>query len=163
MKTIKVRHISPEVMEGLGKAIYITPATKPDAQTDIQSYYGQLAIMKCTDAVQIGICVAKNREYIVDELEQHVQTSELLFAAKGDFVTVVAPSIVVDGKECPDIDRAIAIRVNQGEGVFFDEGIWHWTPYAITPTCDVLVVFRKDTPKIDFTGYKLQESIRMEL
>ena len=103
-------------MEGLGKAICITPATKPDAQTDIQSYYGQLAIMKCTDAVQIGICVAKNREYIVDELEQHVETSAF---RKGDFVTTVTPSIVMEGKERPDIDRAIAIRVNQGEGVFF--------------------------------------------
>jgi ureidoglycolate hydrolase len=163
MITIKASHISPEIMQGLGKAVLITPDTKPDAETDIQSYYGQLAIMNCTDAVQIGICVAKNREFVVDELEQHAQTSELLFAAKGDFVTAVAPSIVVEGKERPDIDRAIAIRVNQGEGVFFDEGIWHWTPYAITPTCDVLVVFQKDTPKNDFISCKLKESIRMEL
>lgn len=163
MKKIKVKHISPKVMEGLGKAICITPAAKPDAQTDIQTYYGQLAIMKCTDALQIGFCVAKNREYVVDEMEQHAQSSELLLAAKGDFVTVAAPSAEIGGKQYPDIDRAIAVRVNQGEGVFFDEGIWHWTPYAITPVCDVLVVFKKETPKNDFTSYKLKEIIRMEL
>lgn len=163
MKTVKAKHISQEVMKGLGKAICITAETKPDAQTDIQSYYGQLAIMKCEDAIQIGICVAKNREYTVDEMEQHVQTSELLFAVKGDFVTAVTSSAEVNGKLCPDIDKVIAVRVDQGEGIFFDEGIWHWTPYAITPTCDVLVAFKKDTPKNDFISCKLKEIVRMEL
>ncbi len=163
MKTLKAKHISPEVMEGLGKAVCVTAQTKPDAVTDIQSYYGQLAIMKCDDAIQIGICVAKNREYIVDEMEQHAQTSELLFAVKGDFVTAVAPSVQVNGELRPDTDKAIAVRVNQGEGIFFDEGVWHWTPYAITPACDVLVAFKKDTPKNDFISCRLDEAIRMEL
>ncbi len=163
MKTVKAKHISPEVMEGLGKAICITAETRPDAQTDIQSYYGQLAIMQCGGALQIGICVAKNREYIVDELEQHVQTSELLVAIKGDFVTAVAPSVEVNGKLLPDMDRVIAVRVDQGEGIFFDEGVWHWTPYAITPTCDVLVAFKKDTPQNDFISCRLKDVIRMQL
>lgn len=163
MKTVKAKRISPEVMEGLGKAVCITAETKPDAETDIQSYYGQLAIMNCEDAIQIGICVAKNREYVVDEMEQHVQTSELLFAVKGDFVTAVAPSVEVSGTLRPDMDNVKAVRVNQGEGIFFDESVWHWTPYAITPTCDVLVAFKKDTPKNDFISCKLEEAFRMEL
>lgn len=162
MKTVKAIHISPEVMKGLGKAVCVTGETKPNAQTDIQSYFGQLAIMKCEDAVQIGVCIAKNREYIVEELEQHVNTAELLAAMKGDFITPVTSSIVVDGKLCPDMSKVIAVRVNQGEGIFFDEGVWHWTPYAVTPTCDVLVVFRKDTPQNDFISCKLSESFSME-
>ena len=163
MKTIKARHVSPEIMQGFGKAIYVTPELKPDAQTDIQTFYGQIAIMESSDAVQIGICVAKNREYVVDELEQHNQTSELLFAAKGDFVTAVTSSKEVDGKLFPDMEKVIAVRVNQGEGVFFNEDIWHWTPFAITPTCDVLVIFKKETPANDFISYKLEEKIKMEL
>ena len=163
MKTVKVQHISSEMFKGLGKAICITPDTRADARDDIQTYYGQLAIMDCDSAIQIGVCVAKNREYIVEELEQHKKTAELLAALKGDFVTLAAPSKEINGKLCPDIDKAVAIRVDQGEGVFFDKGIWHWTPYAITPTCDVLVVFRKDTPKEDFTGYKLSTPVKMEL
>jgi ureidoglycolate hydrolase len=163
MKTIKVRHISNEIFEGLGRAVCVTEDTKPDAKNDIQTYYGQLAIMQCTGAIQLGICIAKNREYVVDELEQHAKTAELLAALKGDFVTLAAPSVEADGKLCPDIDKAVAVRVNQGEGIFFDEGVWHWTPYAITPTCDVLVAFKKDTPKDDFIAYKLDEPVRMEL
>lgn len=163
MKTFKAQRISNEVFNGLGRAIRITADTKPDAKSDIQTYYGQLAIMECSGAIQLGICVAQRREYVVEELEQHTDTAELLAALKGDFVTLAAPPIEKDGKQYPDIDKAIAVRVNQGEGVFFDEGVWHWTPYAITPSCDVLVAFRKDTPKNDFTAFKLEEPVMMEL
>lgn len=163
MKTIRAQHISNEIFKGLGKAICITPDTKPDARDDIQTYYGQLAIMECDSALQIGVCVAKKREYIIRELEQHKKTAEMLIALKGDFVTLAAPSAEINGKLCPDIDKAVAIRVNQGEGVFFDKTVWHWTPYAITQDCDVLVVYRKDTPKEDFTGYKLDMPVKMEL
>jgi ureidoglycolate hydrolase len=163
MKRIKAEYISNEMFKGLGKAICIGPDTKPDAQTDIQSYYGQLAIMECDSAVQLGICVAKNREYVVTELEQHAETAELLAALKGDFITLAAPSVESDGRLCPDMSKAVAVRVDQGEGVFFEKGIWHWTPYAITPTCDVLVAFKKDTPKDDFISYKLDEPVIMEI
>ncbi|MGE5494157.1 MAG: ureidoglycolate lyase [Burkholderiales bacterium] len=163
MITVKARRISPDVMEGLGKAVCISADTKPDAQTDIQTFYGQLAIMNCEDAIQIGVCVAKNRKYVVDEMERHANTSELLFAIKGDFVTAVTSSAEVDGKLCPDLDKVMAVRVNQGEGIFFNEGVWHWTPYAITPTCDVLVIFKKDTPKNDFISCRLEKTITMEL
>ena len=163
MKTVKAQRISNEVLKGLGRAIRVTADTKPDAQSDIQTYYGQLAVMQCAGAVQLGICVAKNREFVVNELEQHTETAELLAALKGDFIVPVAPSVVIDGMQCPDMDKAIAVRVDQGQGVYFDEGVWHWTPYALTPTCDVLVIFKKDTPQNDFTAYQMDEPIRMEL
>jgi ureidoglycolate hydrolase len=163
MKTIKAQHISNEIFKGLGRAIRITPETKSDARDDIQTYYGQLAIMQCDSAIQLGICVAKNREYVVTEMEQHMRTAELLAALKGDFITLAAPSVETGGRLRPDLSRAVAVRVGQGEGVFFDEGIWHWTPYAITPACDVLVAFKKDTPKDDFISYKLDEPVRMEI
>jgi ureidoglycolate hydrolase len=163
MKTIKAQHVSNEILDGLGRAICVPAGIKPDTQTDIQTYYGQLAIMRCYSALQLGICVARNREYVVAELERHAKTAELLAALKGDFVTLAAPSAESGGKLCPDIARAVAVHVNQGEGVFFDEGVWHWTPYAITPECDVLVAFKKDTPKNDFISCKLDEPVRMEI
>jgi ureidoglycolate hydrolase len=163
MKTVRVQRVGTEALKGLGRAIRITADTKHDAQSDIQTYYGQLAVMQCAGAVQIGVCVAKNREFIVNELEQHTQTAELLAALKGDFVVPAAPSVEADGRQYPDIGKAVAIRVNQGEGVFFDEGVWHWTPYALTPECDVLVIFKKDTPEDDFTAYRLDEPVTMEL
>lgn len=59
MRTIRAIHVSPEVMADFGRAIRVTPDVCPDAESEIQTYYGQLAIMESSDAVQIGICVAK--------------------------------------------------------------------------------------------------------
>jgi len=161
MKTIVARHVSPENFKEFGKAVLVSDAYKPDAQSEIQTYYGQLAVMKC-DSIQIGICVAKSRPFIVDELEQHAKTAELLAALKGDFITPVATSVVIGGKERPDMENIKAVRVNQGEGIVFNEGIWHWTPYAATDTCDVLVGFKTGTPQNDFISCKLEESIEIK-
>ena len=163
MKTIKSQQLEAGFFQAFGRAIYIHDQLQPDAQTDIQAYYGQLAIMDCDQPLQIGICAAKNRPYIVDQLEQHAETAELLVALKGDFVTPVTVSKVVDGKQYPDMDKVAAIRVNQGQGVLFNKGIWHWTPYAVAEACDILVVFKKDTPKNDFISCKLQEKLMITL
>lgn len=163
MKTIKAQRVTPENFQAFGKVISVTAKAEPDAQSDIQTFYGQLAIMECQGSFELGICVARNRAYVVDTLEQHAETAELLAALRGDFVTPVTSSVVIDGKQCPDMDKLTAIRVNQGEGVVFDKGIWHWTPYAVTETCDVLVVFKTDTPKNDFSCSSLSEEIAMKV
>lgn len=157
MKQIAAEHVTPENFKAFGKVIAVPKDRKPDAQSEIQTYYGQLAIMQCTGSIQLGICVAKQRENIVEELEQHAQTQELLAALRGDFLVPVAPSLVEGGKAVPDVEHALAVRVNQGEGILFDTGIWHWTPYPVGETCDVLVGFKTDTPKDDFVASKLKE------
>lgn len=158
MKRVVSQHITPENFKAFGKVIAVLPEVKPDGQSEIQTYYGKLAIMKCADSIQLGICVAVRRENVVDELEQHVETQELLAALKGDFLVPVTSSVLVDGQARPDLDKMVAMRVNQGEGIVFNEGIWHWTPYPVTKTCDVLVGFRTDTPANDFISCKLEEA-----
>ncbi len=162
MKTLKAVDVSNDNFAPFGSVIKVTGALKSDAQNEIQTYYGKLAIMN-ESGIQLGICVAKNRPYEVTQMEQHVETKELLAALKGSFVTPVAPSKMVDGKQVPDLDKAIAVKVNQGEGVVFDVGIWHWTPYAITETCDVLVGFKTDTPQNDFIAERTEDRILIEL
>jgi ureidoglycolate hydrolase len=163
MKTIKAQRVTPENFQAFGKVVSVTAKAEPAAQSDIQTFYGQLAVMKCQGSVELGICVAKNRAFVVDTLEQHTETAELLAALRDDFIVPVTTSVVIDGKQYPDMEKVAAVRVNQGEGVVFDEGIWHWTPYAVTETCDVLVVFKTDTPKNDFTGSRLSEEITIEM
>lgn len=162
MKTIKAQHVTPENFKEFGKVISTTAKVEPDAQSDIQTIYGQLAIIKCSESIEFGICVAKKRDLVVDMLEQHVKTEELLAAISGDFITPVTSSIEINGMLSPDLDKVIAVRVNQGEGVVFDKGMWHWTPYAVTETCDVLVAFKTDTPKNDFISKELTEKLKIE-
>lgn len=162
MKTVFAQLASNETLKGLGKHIAVGAQELPDAQSEIQTYRGQLAIMN-NDAMQIGICVAKKREYIVDTLEQHIQSSELLVALDGDFIVPATSSIEVNGKMCPDMSKLVALRVKDGEGLVFDQGIWHWTPYAIKETCNVLVGFKEDTPDCDYITDETVEKILIKL
>ena len=162
MQRIKAQHVTPENFQAFGKVISVTAKPQPDTQSDIQTFYGQLAMMQCHGSIEFGVCVAKNRAFVVDILEQHAETAELLAALRGDFITPVTTSVVIDGKEYPDMEKVVAVQVNQGEGVVFDKGIWHWTPYAVTESSDVLVAFKADTPKNDFISSELSEEIIIE-
>ena len=162
MQKIKAQHVTPENFKAFGKVISVAAKSQPDTQSDIQTFYGQLALMECHGSIEFGVCVAKNRAFVVDTLEQHAETAELLAALRGDFITPVTTSVMIDGKEYPDMEQIVAVRVNQGEGVVFDKGIWHWTPYAVTESCDVLVAFKTDTPKNDFIASNLSNEIIIE-
>ena len=157
---LKVQPLKTADMTGIGKAICLKDSLIPDAQDEIQTYYGKLAIMPATEN-QIGICVAKHRPYLVDRLESHIESAEVLAALNGSFIVPCAPRIIRDGKAVPDAEHARALRVEQGEAVMFDPGVWHWTPYAITPECNVLVCFKKDTPDNDFHEFCLEEPWEM--
>jgi ureidoglycolate hydrolase len=163
MKTIKAMRLTQDNFSEFGRAVYIESGTVPDAQSDIQTYYGKLAFLECSGSMQVGVCVAKKRPYVVNELEQHADSPELLAALKGDFLTPVTTSIEIDGRLVPDMDNIRAVIVNQGEGIVFDAGMWHWTPYAITESCDVLVIFKTDTPSNDFISYQLDDTIAISV
>lgn len=157
MKQVAAQRVTSENFQRFGKVVAVSGGLKPDAQSEIQTYFGKLATMDCASSIQLGICVAKKRENVVGELEQHVDTQELLAALKGDFLVPVTSSVVADGKEKPDMGKMTAFRVNQGEGIVFDAGIWHWTPYPVAESCDVLVGFKTDTPQNDFVSCELEE------
>ena len=158
---IKAEPLKTADLTGIESAICLRDGLVPDAEDAIQTYYGQLAIMPATGSNQIGFCVAKNRPYIVDKMEQHQESAEVLGAMNGSFIVPCAPSIEVDGKPAPDFDHMKAIKVEQGEAIMFDVGVWHWTPYAVTPECNVLVCFKKDTPANDFHGYEISNPVEM--
>lgn len=149
---IKIQALKDADLTGIGQAYFVREGRTPDGQDDIQTYFGKIAILKEAGDFQLGVCIAKNRPYIVDKLECHLQTPEYLVALKGSFVVPCAPSV----NGVPDTANAKAVRVEQGEGIVFDPGVWHWTPYAITPECNVLVCFKEDTPSKDFNAFELE-------
>lgn len=159
MKTIKAVQANADNFKEYGMVIAVPDAGLREAsdQSEIQTFFGKLGIMLCEGSTEIGICVANKRDNVVTQLEQHVNTQELLLAIKGDFITPVATSIMVDGKLQPDLNKANAIRVSQGQGILFNEGIWHWTPFPTGETVTVLVVFKNNTPQQDFTCVDLTE------
>lgn len=166
MEDLLIKEVTPELVKGLGVIIKIPKEgeRKPTLETPFFKHYAELGFLDCNDIVEFGITTFKKREFKVDKLEQHVKTPELLYAIDGAFVMPVAPIIYKDGEAYPDLEKIIAIKVGQGEGVIFDDGIWHWAPYP----CDkeissVLVGFKKGTCYDDIIIKDLDEKYLMVL
>ena len=164
-KHLKVTYLSEENFKGFGQIISIPDESSrvPTLESSFFKFYGGLGLMDCDDVVEIGVCTFKKRELETEELEQHAKTPEFLFAIDGDFIMPVAPITYKNDEAFPDLDRALALRVRQGEGVIFDDGIWHWAPFPIKDISSVLVGFKNGTAENDLVIKELDSKIIMNI
>lgn len=151
-KKLIIEPVTAENFKKLGKVIKIPKEgeMKPLLESSFFKHYGPLGFIDCEGAVELGITTFRKRELLVDKLEQHAKTPELLYAIDGDFIMPVAPIIYKDGEAYPDLDNIMAMHVKQCEGVIFDDGMWHWAPYPYDKeSSSVLVGFKKGTAEND--------------
>jgi len=162
---VKVEYLSPEVFGSSLGQIIVTPEEgkrEPTLQSEDFKFYGGLAVMNIKNVFELGICVFNQRALETDQMEQHAQTQELLFAIDGDFIMPVAPIVQKNGEPWPDLDHMVAIRVPMGQGVVFNNGIWHWAPFPLKATSSVIVGFEKDTADKDLVIRELDSKIVMQ-
>jgi hypothetical protein len=166
MKKLIIEKVDPLMFKEFGVVlrIPIEGQRKPTLQSDSFKHYAELGFLECSDTVEFGITTFNQRPFDVLQLEQHAKTPELLFAIDGAFVMPVAPIIYKSKEAYPDIEKIIAIEVNQGEGVIFKDGIWHWAPYPFDKEkSSVLVGFKKGTCEDDIIIKDLTDQYEMVL
>ena len=154
MEKLIIKDVTPEIFKGLGVVIKIPKEgeRKPALKSSFFKHYAELGFIDCGDVVEFGITTFNRRDLIVDKLEQHAKTPELLYAIDGAFIVPVAPIIYKDGEAYPDLEKIKAVKVGQGEGVIFNDGIWHYAPYPYDKeVSSVLVGFKKGTCYDDIT------------
>ena len=154
-----VQYLNKKNFQELGQIIRIPidKGKKPDFVSEVIKFYGKLGIINGNGPFELGICIFKRRHFIVEQLEHHVHTQELLYAIDDDFIMPIAPTL----GNFPDLENMVAIRVRRGEGILFERGVWHWVPYPLKDESFALVGFAKDTAKNDLVIYDLDEKIRM--
>lgn len=158
-RNILIHHVNEDKLKRFGQLLRL-PADegkKPDFESDIITFYGQLGLLSCEGPTEFGICTYKKRALTIEHLEQHGNTQELLYAIDDDFIIPVAPPL----NNAPDLDNMVAIRVHRSEGIIFEKGIWHWVPYPLKDESFALVGFAKDTAKNDLVVFDLDEQIVM--
>jgi ureidoglycolate hydrolase len=163
VKDLKIAHVSAENFMNLGQivTIPIEGSRKVTLESPFFKFYGGLGIMDFSGPMELGVCTFRSRDFVVEELEQHAHTQELLYAIDGDFIMPVAPIEKRNGGPWPDLSKITAISVRQGEGVIFHRGIWHWAPFPLQPVSSVLVGFAKDTAENDLVIRKLDATFRL--
>jgi len=148
MPEIKVMHVNRENFRPYGQVISMQYDNTEPLSKDTVIYNGVLALMDCNDLLQIGLFESNKKEMTINRLEQHCNTQEFLFAARGDFIV---PAAYSDHNGHPDSCSMAGFMVKQGEGIVFDKGIWHTSPIPAKDDCLVVVVFKKGTPENDVT------------
>ena len=164
MEELIVKNISQDFFNDFGTVIKIPKEgeRKPTLNTDSFKHYAELGFLDCNDIVEFGITTFKKRDYNVLQLEQHAKTPEFLFAIDGAFIMPVAPITYKNGEAYPNLDKIIAIKVEQGEGVIFKDGIWHFAPYPYDKEkSSVLVGFKKGTCYEDIVIKDLDKKYKM--
>jgi hypothetical protein len=148
-------------LKGIGTALKLPDSTerRPDVENDLLRFFGKLGVIEAPGGVEFGICAYNRRAFVVEGLEQHRLSAELLYAIDDDFLMPVAPNIA--GRDQPDLSRAFAILVRRGEGVIFAPSAWHWVPYPFKDKSFALVGFAIDTPKNDMHIQDLSPALRI--
>jgi hypothetical protein len=146
---ISVRRTVPENLEGVVQWIARPPRAADGSQKigEVIEFYGELGLMKCNGELELGICVFHKRPLVLDQMELHAHTQELLFAIDEDFIAVAAPS--EPGGGAPRLADLVALKVRRGEGLLFQKGCWHWAPYPFAEESFALVGFARGTASKD--------------
>jgi hypothetical protein len=160
-RELKVLDAATADMSGIGVALRLPdPAVRrPDVENELLKFFGKLGVIEAPAGVEFGICAYEHRDFVVEKLEQHRQSGELLFAIDDDFLMPTAPNLA--GVNQPDLSKACVLRVRRSEGVLFAPGAWHWVPYPIKEGKSfALVGFAIDTPANDMSFCPLVPGLR---
>ena len=106
------------------------------------------------------IAVRKPERYIVDSVEYHTTTSEIIMPINGDMVLHVAPASA--GKPVTHLTKAFIIP--KGTMVQMNAGIWHLCPLpADVETLNALIILPECTYINDCTVVPLSEDEQFEI
>lgn len=140
---IKAKRISPDNFKKFGKVVN-SPTGKPTSEAADYKFWSDIADYKIEGETEIGICtVYRQKENIISGMERHLKTPEILIPIDGAFIV----PLLIEGE---DISESEAFRVNIGEAVKINDGVWHGACLPVDKVeSSYFVIFRKGTPHID--------------
>lgn len=139
----KIIPINVDNFQKFGKVVRL-PEDNPTASGDTFQFWADIAHYEIEGETEIGLCMvtapAGNR---IDGLERHLRTPEVLIPVHTPF----ALPVLVDGEL---EDNLQVFRVNVGEAVVINAGVWHSASLPLgNPEATYFVIFRRGTPSED--------------
>lgn len=140
MYDIKVRDWCDEALSGYGKNL--VPDVFTPVPTDLDfTYETKSASLDLGEQSSGGFLVCSQRALVLEKMERHVETMEVLVSLKGDSILCLA----LPG-DSPNEETIRAVRFPQGKALAMLPGTWHWIPYALQDEpSQCLVIFKGGT------------------
>jgi ureidoglycolate lyase len=151
-KRLEVLELTQESFKEFGSVIAIESKT-PDACEESFNWYEKYGAFENMDMVSVNILECKKRDYKIDKLEVHKQTSEAVIPLGGeDTIAVFAPSGDLDESKIK------AFRIPGDKGVVLNVGVRHFIPYpAGDKNVNCIIVFKHGTGANDLVFDHLSE------
>ena len=151
MHQIKPQRISAENFAPFGKVV-LAPTQEPTAAGPTFKFWSDIAGYHVDGDTEVGLCTVYRQDRdVVDWMEQHVRTPEILIPIDAPFVLPVMNDGGVE-----------AFVVKPGEVVIIGDGQWH---SACIPAgrmeMTYFVIFRRSTPLEDVTKQDI-EAVEIE-
>jgi ureidoglycolate hydrolase len=143
MRTVRVKHATRANFAPFGSVV-VTPSGPPTSQAGDYKFWSDLASYAITGETEIGVCtVYAQPEAEIGGMERHVRTPEILIPIDAPFVL----PLLREGE--PD-EAAEAFRVDVGEAVVINTGVWHGACLPVGKgESSYFVIFRRKTPHED--------------
>ncbi len=155
---IKVKKLNPNDFDKFGQIVCPNPKDEPTASGDSFNYFKQQAVFKIDGDSEFGILTIKKYDMVFDQIEQHVESPEIMFSLNGSFIVPVAPP----SEDVPKPEDIEAFEVPHNHGIVLKDGCWHWMPSAVTDeTATLLILFKDDTSANDLVIKDLTEQCKV--
>lgn len=161
MISVNVIEITKGGFAPYGKLVEMPKDAKKESP--VVDFWPNLVEWEIDDGLlEVDFGVVKNRPLLVEELERHLTTPELLIPIKSDLIITVASEKDRDNQEAEPLAKNVkAFLVRVGQAVIFNRGIWHFAPHPLEEEGPFFVVFKRNTPSRDFILKKLDDKVAL--
>jgi ureidoglycolate hydrolase len=141
MSAVKPEHITQSNFAPFGK-IVTAPTARPTSEASNYKFWSDIADCHVPGETEIGLCtVYAQPKQEISGVERHLRTPEILIPVDAPFVL----PLFDDAR-----GKAEAFRVNPGEAVVINTGVWHGACLPVEKKeATYFVIFRKGTPHED--------------
>jgi ureidoglycolate hydrolase len=148
---ITAEHVSEKNFRKFGKVV-TTPHVKPTSEAADYKFWSDIANFNIGGDTEIGICtVYRQPKNNINQMERHLRTPEILIPIDEPFVL---PLLKEDE---PDVQTE-AFKVNIGEAVVINDGVWHGACLPMTKDqSSYFVIFARGTPSNDVEKKFIEE------
>lgn len=134
-RVISAEDLTLEAFAPFGRVIQ-TPAQPPTRSgPGWQAWYGYAAL-ECDQPLIFGSVVTEFRDVVVEVMERHTHTFELLYPHDHELIQPLAPPAELDDPEArPSAEAIRAFLIPAGSAIVMHPGTWHSPAFPLSRDC----------------------------
>jgi ureidoglycolate hydrolase len=155
MEKIRTVALTPENVAPYGSMITRKSRGPSNPGGDF-TWFGEIDAMQ-NFVTQFNLCAMKRHDFLLSQMELHENTKEALVVLDSEGILLaLAP------KGEFDQSKVLSFFIPRGEGIVFDKGTYHSTPYPVADETTMLIVFEADTGRKDLRLIELSQAMEIE-